>query len=331
MRLSRLAFHRGNLMTQQTLTSRASTRARTGLLHEIVRNRWAYIFISPFFLLFFIFQAFPIGYSFYLSFYKWKGIGPKEYVGLAHYEYLLADLWGGRGTEVFLTSMRNGIILFFMYVPIMTLLAIVLAVLLNSKRVRGFRIYRTLLFIPYITSMIAAGITFRLLLEKDGGLFNLALEAVGMAPQPWLETKWMARTSLALLVTWGWLGYNMVIMLAGLQTIPHELTEAARIDGANAMQAFFRITVPLLRPVILFSVILSTIGTFNLFNEPMALFNSTGGSGPLRSTLTPLVYMYDQAFGRFRLGRAAAAGYVYFALIFLLTMLQMRYFGREEN
>jgi ABC-type sugar transport system permease subunit len=160
---------------------------------------------------------------------------------------------------------------------------------------------------------------------------NVVLEAVGASSQPWLETKWLARASLCLLITWGWLGYNMVIMLAGLQTIPHELTEAARIDGANAVQALFHITIPLLRPVILFSVILSTIGSFGLFNETQALFKSTRGAGPLRSTLTPLVYIYDQAFGRFRLGRASAAGYLYFLLIFLLTLIQLRYFGREEE
>ncbi len=301
-------------------------RRRHTLLHEIIRNRWAYLFISPFFILFLIFQAFPVAYSIYISLHDWRGLGPMDYVGLENYKFLL-----GAGGRAFRQSLMNGVILFFMYVPVMTFLAIVLAVLLNSKYVRGYRIYRTVLFMPYITSMIAAGITFQLLLQQDNGLFNIILQAVGASPQPWLETKWLARFSLCLLIVWGWLGYNMVIMLAGLQTIPHELTEAARIDGANAVQAFFRITIPLLRPVIVFSVILSTIGSFGLFSETQALFRSTGGAGPLRSTLTPLVYIYDQAFGRFRLGRAAAAGYVYFAFIFVLTLVQLKYFGREEE
>jgi lactose/L-arabinose transport system permease protein len=302
------------------------SQPQSGLLREIIRNRWAYIFISPFFILFAIFQAFPVGYSVYISLYDWSGIGPMTYVKLKNYDFLL-----GPGGKAFQQSLQNGVILFFMYVPVMTLLAIVLAVLLNSKRVRGFRLYRTILFMPYITSMIAAGITFQLLLQQDNGLFNVVLQALGGSPQPWLETKWLARLSLCLLIVWGWLGYNMVIMLAGLQTIPHELTEAARIDGANAVQAFFRITIPLLRPVIAFSVILSTIGSFGLFNETQALFKSTGGAGPLRSTLTPLVYIYQQAFSRFKLGRAAAAGYIYFALIFILTLIQLRYVGREEE
>jgi lactose/L-arabinose transport system permease protein len=313
-------------MAEHSLGNLQVARAERGLWHEIVRNRWAYIFISPFFILFAIFQAFPIGYSIYISLFDWNGIGPMEYVGLKNYEFLV-----GPGGKAFQQSLENGVILFLMYVPVMTLLAIVLAVLLNSKRVRGFKLYRTILFMPYITSMIAAGITFQLLLQQDNGLLNVVIQALGGSPLQWLETKWLARISLCLLIIWGWLGYNMVIMLAGLQTIPHELNEAARIDGANAVQAFFRITIPLLRPVIAFSVILSTIGSFGLFNETMALFKSTGGAGPLRSTLTPLVYIYGQAFGRFRLGRAAAAGYLYFALIFILTLIQLRYVGREED
>jgi lactose/L-arabinose transport system permease protein len=313
-------------VAEHALGNISTTQAKHGLLHEIMRNRWAYIFISPFFILFAIFQAFPIGYSVYISLFDWNGIAPMDYVGLKNYNFLV-----GPGGKAFQQSLQNGVILFLMYVPVMTLLAIVLAVLLNSKRVRGFKLYRTILFMPYITSMIAAGITFQLLLQQDNGLFNIVLQALGGSPQPWLETKWLARFSLCLLIVWGWLGYNMVIMLAGLQTIPHELTEAARIDGANAVQAFFRITIPLLRPVIAFSVILSTIGSFGLFNETQALFKSTRGAGPLRSTLTPLVYIYDQAFGRFRLGRAAAAGYIYFALIFILTLIQLRYVGREED
>ncbi|HAL61659.1 MAG TPA: hypothetical protein DCP08_04530 [Chloroflexi bacterium] len=298
----------------------APTKIRRGLWREIVKKRWAYVFISPFYILFLVFGFFPVLFSIYLSFHKWKGLGPMEFVGLKNYTYLL-----GVGGKAFWQSIENGIILFFMYVPIMTFVAIVLAVILNSKLVRFFQGYRTMIFAPYVTSMIAAGFTFRLLLENKGGLFNVALNMLGLPGIPWLENVWWARVSLCLLVVWGWLGYNMVIMLAGLQTIPRELTEAALIDGASPVQAFFYITIPLLRPVILFSVILSTMGSFGLFNEVMAL---TGG-GPMRATLTTLVQIYNEAFGNFRFGRASAQAYVYFALIFVLTLLQFRYFGRE--
>jgi len=246
-----------------------------------------------------------------------------EFVGLKNYTYLL-----GVGGKAFWQSIQNGIILFFMYVPIMTFMAIVLAVILNSKLVRFFQGYRTMIFAPYVTSMVAAGFAFRLLLENKGGLFNLLLNMLGLPGIPWLENVWWARVSLCLLVVWGWLGYNMVIMLAGLQTIPRELTEAALIDGASPVQAFFYITIPLLRPVILFSVILSTMGSFGLFNEVMALTNST--AGPMRATLTTLVQIYNEAFSNFQFGRASAQAYVYFVLIFVLTLLQFRYFGRQE-
>ncbi|MDH7485876.1 MAG: sugar ABC transporter permease [Anaerolineae bacterium] len=294
---------------------------RRGLWREIVKNRWAYVFISPFYILFLVFGFFPVLFSIYLSFHKWKGLGPMEFVGLGNYTYLF-----GIGGKVFWQSILNGILLFFMYVPIMTFLAIVLAVILNSRLVRFFQAYRTMIFAPYVTSMVAAGFTFRLMLENKGGLFNVALNMLGLPGVPWLEHIWWARVSLCLLVTWGWLGYNMVLMLAGLQTIPRELNEAALIDGASPVQAFFYVTIPLLRPVILFAVILSTMGSFGLFNEVMAL---TGG-GPMRATLTTLVQIYGVAFGQYRFGRASAEAYVYFALIFGLTFLQFRYFGRQD-
>ena len=307
-------------MAREAVVS-ATNGKRRELWREIVRHRWAYVFISPFYILFLVFGFLPVIFSIYLSFHKWKGLGPMEFVGLKNFTYLF-----GIGGKAFWQSIQNGIILFFMYVPIMTFLALVLAVILNSKLVRFFQGYRTMIFAPYVTSMIAAGFTFNLMLENKGGLFNVILNMLRLPGIPWLEDIWWARVSLCLLVTWGWLGYNMVIMLAGLQTIPRELTEAALIDGASSVQAFFHITIPLLRPVILFSVILSTMGSFGLFNEVQAL---TGG-GPMRATLTTMVHIYNVAFGNFRFGRASAQGYVYFALIFVLTLLQLRYFGREE-
>jgi lactose/L-arabinose transport system permease protein len=287
---------------------------------EIYRARWPYLFISPFYILFLIFGVYPVLFSLYLSFTEWKGLGPIKFVGLKNFELLLRD-------KVFLQSMTNGVILFFLYVPIMTFLALVLAVILNSKRVRGFRFFRTVIFIPYIMNIVAAGFTFRLMLNEKYGLVNALLGAFNIPPVPWLESVWGGRVSLALLVIWAWLGYNMVIMLAGLQTIPGELTEAALIDGANPTQAFFYVTIPLMRPVILFSVVLSTMGSFNLFSE---IYNLTGG-GPVNATLTPVIVIFNQAFGNFRLGYASAMAYVYFLILFILTLLQFRYFGQQVD
>jgi lactose/L-arabinose transport system permease protein len=297
---------------------------RTGRVHDMVRSRWAYLFIAPFYVLFIIFFLYPIVLSFYLSFCDWTGVGDIKFVWLANFERLLGD-------ERFWESMRNGVYLFFMYVPIMTFLALVLAVILNSRRVRGFQFFRTLIFMPYITNMVAAGFAFRLLLTQQNGLVNIGVGLFGIPPIPWLEDEWWARISLCLLIIWAWLGYNMVLMLAGLQTIPLELNEAALIDGANPVQSFFYITVPLMRPVILFSVILSTIGSFGLFPEIRSLFYSTQGSGPLNATITPILAIFRQAFDNHRLGYAAAMSYTYFAFIFVVTILQLRYFGSQDD
>jgi lactose/L-arabinose transport system permease protein len=288
---------------------------------EIFKARWPYLFILPFYLTFLLFGLYPTLFSFYLSFTEWKGLGPMKVVGLRNYASLLHD-------KVFIQSMLNGFLLFFMYVPIMTFLALVLAVVLNSQRVRGFKLFRTIIFLPYIMNLAAAGFAFKLLLNQKYGLVNSILSNLFHLPAiPWLESTWGGRVSLCLLIIWVWLGYNMVIMLAGLQTIPKELTEAAMIDGANATQSFFYITIPLMRPVILFSVVLSLMGSFNLFNE---VFILTGG-GPMNATITPFVDIFNQAFTNFRFGYASAMGYVYFAVIFVLTLFQVRFFGSNPD
>jgi lactose/L-arabinose transport system permease protein len=237
----------------------ASTPPRS-LWKEIARARWSYLFISPFYLTFLVFGLYSTLFSFYLSFTEWKGLGPITFIGVKNYISLFKD-------KVFIQSMENGFLLFFMYVPLMIFLALVLAVILNSKRVHGFQIFRTLIFVPYIMNIVAAGFAFKLLLNQKYGVINNFLTGIfNIAPIPWLESVWGGRVSLCLLIIWAWLGYNMVIMLAGLQTIPSELTEAAMIDGASPVQAFFYITIPLMRPVILFTVVLSLMGSFNLFN-----------------------------------------------------------------
>ena len=257
--------------------------------------------------------------SLYLSFTRWKGVGPIEFAGLVNFGLIPQD-------NIFWQSMANGVILFFLYVPVMLFLALALAVILNSGRVKGFRFFRTLIFLPFITNMVAAGFAFRILLEKQNGLFNVLLKYAGLSSIPWLEDVWWARISLSLLIIWAWLGYNMVIMLAGLQTIPRDLTEAAMIDGASPIQAFFHVTVPLMRPVILFCTITSMIGSFGLFTEVSTL---TRG-GPVNATITPLIRIYGLAFGSYQFGYASAVAYTFFALIFILTIIQFR-LNRDQD
>jgi len=289
------------------------------LWQRIKKARWAYTFISPFYILFAIFGLYPMALSLYLSFTRWKGVGPMEFSGAANFALILKD-------KVFWQSMSNGVILFFLYVPIMLFLALALAVILNSGIVKGFRFFRTLIFLPFITNMVAAGFAFRILLEKQNGLLNVLLKYTGISPIPWLEDVWWARISLSLLIIWAWLGYNMVLMLAGLQTISRDLTEAATIDGASPIQAFFHVTVPLMRPVILFCTITSMIGSFGLFTEVSTL---TRG-GPANATITPLIRIYGIAFGSYQFGYASAVAYTFFALIFILTVIQFR-LNRDQD
>jgi len=310
-------------MTETTTMNQSATSLLSKLRRkwlEIVKMRWPYLFISPFYILFLIFGVYPILFSLYLSFTEWKGLGPIKFVGLKNFEMLFKD-------KLFWQSMTNGVILFFLYVPLMTFLALVLAVILNSNRVRGFRLFRTMIFIPYIMNIVAAGFTFRLMLNEKYGLVNLMLGIFHIPPVPWLESVWGGRISLCLLVIWAWLGYNMVLMLAGLQTIPNELTEAALIDGASPTQAFFYVTIPVMRPVILFSVVLSTMGSFNLFSE---IYNLTQG-GPVNATITPVILIFRHAFTNFRLGYASAMAYLYFLILFVLTLMQFRYFGQQAD
>ncbi len=288
---------------------------------EIIRLRWAYFFVAPFFLLYLVFGFFPQLFSLFLGFTQWKGLGPITFVGLANYEVIFRD-------KVFWQAMANSVIIFFMHVPLMLFLALVLAVVLNSKRVRGLPFFRLVYFLPYITNKIAAGRTFGLLFSSDRqGLMNYFLSLFGIAAVPWMDNIWTARIVLCLLIMWAWVGYNMILMLAGLQTINPELTEAAMIDGASAPQAFFQITIPLMQPILLFCLVMSVMGTFNLFSE---VYTLTAGGGPMNATLTPIIYIYNKAFGDFRLGYASAVSYVYFIFIFVVTLLQFRYVSRED-
>jgi ABC-type sugar transport system permease subunit len=284
------------------------------------RHRYAYLFVSPFFILFAIFFLYPIGYSFWLSFQDWSLVGPAHYVGLQNYRELLHD-------QIFWQSMTNAGLLFLIYVPAMTFLALVLAVLLNSRYVRLQGIFRTIIFLPYVMSgTVAAAYTFQLLLDQNAGYANRLLHFIGVSPVPWLNDIWWSRVSVGLLVLWGWLGYNMLIMLAGLQAIPPELSEAARVDGAGPVRIFFKITVPLLRPVLVFAVTLSIIGTFSLFTEPFVL---TGG-GPANATTTPVVQIWNNTFSYLRVGYSAAMSYVFLAIIVILALAQYFLVSRRD-
>src|SRR3954447_10111776 len=303
---------------ERVMGAAAPAHAR-GLGARLWRYRFPLLFVSPFFILFAIFGVYPIGFSLWLSLHSWRGVGEMKFVALDNYVLLFRD-------SVFWNTMLNSTILFIIYVPLMTFLACVLATVLHADFVKLQGFWRTLIFLPYITSMVATGYTFKLIFDRRAGIANHLLGFFGVGPIPWLDDPWWARITLGILMIWAWLGYNTVIMLAGMQTIPAEVSEAALVDGASRPQIFFRITLPLLRPVIIFAVTLSIIGTFQMFTEPYIL---TGG-GPIRATETPMMEIFSNTFTALKFGYASAMSYVYFAIIVVITLAQLRLVSRRE-
>ncbi|MFJ9810459.1 carbohydrate ABC transporter permease [Streptomyces sp. NPDC101158] len=277
-----------------------------------------YLFVLPALLLFAAFKLYPIGWSFLLSLHRTVG-GADTFVGADNYTRLVADpmLW---------TALRNTAVILLVQVPLMLALATGLAVALNSTLLHGRSVFRLGFFLPMVTGLVAYGIVFSVLLNKDYGLVNWLLGLVGVDPVPWLTDPLWARISLGLALTWHYTGYNAVILLARLQTVPRELYDAAAVDGAGPLGAFRHVTLPGLRPALLLTTVLSTIGTLQLFDEPYVL---TGG-GPDNATLTIGVYLYRNAFTYFDFGYASALAYALTAIIGLLGLVQFRLLGEKQ-
>ena len=217
------------------------------------RSYWPqYVAVAPFYLLFLVFGLFPIVFSIVLSFTDWDGMGEIQFVGLAQYQYLLTD-------TRFWNAVGNTFIIWFLSTIPMLFLALVIAFLLHSN-IRFKGAYRVAYFIPNVTSMVAMTIVFGSVFSDSFGLVNSALTALGAEPVAWLSSDWGIKITISVMVIWRFTGYNAIIYLAGLQSIPTELYDAARVDGASSWRIFTSITIPLLRPVILFTVITSTIG-----------------------------------------------------------------------
>ncbi|PEM81658.1 lactose ABC transporter permease [Bacillus toyonensis] len=275
-----------------------------------------YFFIAPAVLLFAIFTVFPVVSSFILSFQQ-SVDGEYVFSGLSNYMRLLGD-------EIFLKALENTFLILIIQVPIMILLALILASALNNQMLKLKGFFRTSFFMPAVTSLVAYAVVFSTMLQDDG-IFNSFLSIVGIDAIPWLSHPFWAKVSIILAMTWRWTGYNMVIFLAALQNVSEEIYEAASLDGAGKWQKFFYITVPQLKPVILFSMILSTIGTLQLFDEPL---NLTKG-GPADSTMTLGLYIYQNGFQYFDFGYASAIAYVVVILVAILSFLQFKVTGED--
>jgi arabinosaccharide transport system permease protein len=284
----------------------------------------AAIFMAPFLILYLVFRVYAIGQAVALSFQDIEGVGVSQWTGLSNYRELLSD-------RTFFLALRNTTLYTAGTLLILIPLPFVLAAVLHSNVVRRANAFRTVFFLPILASLVVVGVVFSLLLTPEG-LVNEALGVVGLPGLRWLETRVLAVPSLILLATWRWTGINIIYFTTGLSNIPDDLYEAAAIDGASGWRKFWHLSVPLSRPIILFVVVLSLFGGFQMFVEPFVLFPGSGtGGGPGQGALTIVIYLYRTAFQSFRLGYAAAIGVALALIIMVASLIQLRVFGFFER
>lgn len=285
-------------------------------------NRFGWMCISPAMLFFSVFMLYPILSSLYYVTRRWRGM-TSTFIGLGNFVRMAKD-------AIFISAVGNNFLFMFIQIPIMVILAVVLAVVLNQGIKRGRGPLRLMLFLPCITSLVAYSVLFRILLQNNGLLNNLLINTgIIVTPIGWLSDAFWAKITIIIALTWRWTGYNMVFFLVGLQSIDPEIYEAAEVDGASKRRQFFQLTLPLLVPVILFSVVTSTSGTMQLFDEPNIL---TGQGGPANATMTAALYIYRQAFFvNSDFGYATAMSYVVVLISGLFAFIQMRLLGERKG
>lgn len=278
-----------------------------------------YLFLLPSLLGFSLFVVVPIVGAFILSFYNWNLIGQPEFVGLGNYQELIFR------DAVFRKVLNNTLFYALTIVPLQLLFGLLMAVALNQG-IRGLELYRLIYFMPVVTNIVAVAIVFQWLLNRDFGVANAWVwqlaEATGwgIAPPDWLNSSFWSKPAVVLLTLWKNVGFTMVIYLAGLQSVPESMYDAAKVDGATPWQRFLYITVPMVSPTTFFLIVIQMIGAFQLFAEPFVM---TEG-GPAQSSLSIVMYIYQNAFEFGRMGKATAIAWLLFAIIFTFTLIQTR-------
>lgn len=276
------------------------------------------LFVLPTVAIFVVFKFFPIFGAGAMSLTKYRLNGDIEFIGPDNYTRLFSDphFWQSLGV-----TLSYGLI----FVPLIIVVSLVSALLLN-RLVRASSVFRSLLFVPYLSSFVLAGIIWKWIFASDGPL-NATLEAMGAGTVPFLTGQgWLVIGSLALVAVWKGFGYSMLIFLAGLKALPGEVHEAATIDGANRWQAFWHITMPLLKPVVFFVLVIETIVAFQVFDT---IYVMTAG-GPARASYSIIYFLFDQGFRFFDFGYAAATGMVLFAIVLIISMIQRGFFERKD-
>ncbi len=302
----------------------------TSLWRRIAAKRWSYLYLAPMLVLVAVFTIYPLFASLGYTFYKWNGIGdPTVFVGFQNFLQVMHD-------PIFWGSFQHTFIYMLILVPIQLTLALILALVLNNPKLRFAAFYRSVYFLPVVTSPAVIGVIFQLILANFGDSIDKLLAALHITTQQidWLGDPRFALGCIIGIGIWNTLGYNLVYFLAGLQTIPTELYEAAKIDGANAFHRFTQVTVPMLRPIGLVIVILAVLGSLQVFDLVQVL---TQG-GPYFATEVVNTYIYHQAFGNGginytdpNIGFASAASFFYGIILMLLAGLQVLIFRYARN
>jgi arabinosaccharide transport system permease protein len=302
-------------------TTATSVAPRAG----VGRRRWTlldarlapFVFLAPFMIVFLVFRIWPLIQAVEMSFQDVQGLQGNDWVGLENYQGIIAN-------PQFMTAMANTFVYMIMTLIILIPIPLALSALLDRGRTYKPLAWRIAMFIPALASLVVVSFIFRIVLAENG-LLNSALGALGLPPQAWLTTASLAIPSLLIIATWRWVGINMLYFNSGLVNISRELYEAAAIDGARATQVFRYITVPLLRPTIIFVLIISVIGGFQLFVEPFLLW--PGGNSPSGGGLSMGLLIYRTAFTSFKFGDAAAMGVVLAFIIFIVSLIVFRLAG----
>ncbi|QTN00457.1 ABC transporter permease subunit [Sediminibacillus dalangtanensis] len=277
-----------------------------------------YLYISPFYLLFAVFGLFPMLFSFYLGFQKWNGLGEMEFVGLQNFRFVLSD-------PIFWKSLFNTAAIGIIGTLPQLIIGIILAYALNSALLKFKSFFRVSIFMPYVTSTVAVAIVFGVMFNsQDFGLVNVVLNWLGFDSVSWSTSEWGVKIAISTMVFWRWVGYNTIIYLAGLQGIPNDLYEAAKIDGASIRQQIQYITIPMLKPIIILTVFLSTIGAMQLFTEPLVFL----GRSFREEGITVVLYLYREAFSNMAFGTASATAIILFFIIIVLSSINVFFTNR---
>ena len=288
----------------------AIQKKNRGNAYTRLQARTAVVFLLPNLLGFLLFIVYPVFRALIISLTTWNGFMQMDYVGFSNYVRLFSD-------STFIISLKNTLIYTVVTVPLSIIFGILMAVLMNVK-IPGIKTFRTIYFLPQITSMIAIGLVWSLVLAKQGPVNQLLMLLGNSNPPKWISSSQYALTSVEIVSIWRSMGYNAIILLAGLQGISQELYEAAKLDGANGFQSFLHVTVPMLSPTIFFCLVTQMINSFKVFDIIIAM---TQG-GPGRSTNVLAYFVYNKSFMDSRFGYASAAAFIMFAIIMIFTAVQ---------